>query len=326
MKYTELKQSLSEGARPVYLLEGDDAYFRMKGEEQIKNAFLEMPELNYSVFDGETLKGSGYTALVAALKNYPFMAAKRVVKVTELYPTENEYETYLKPLFEDFPETAVLIIVNSGAKKGVDLKRKHIVAFVDCGRADTDTVAKWAYITLKHAGVQASVSCCESIAEYCLCNMARVSVEVQKLIDYKTSGTLTKEEVDELVFKDADYRIYELTNAVSTGNLTKFCEISDELRKKAGDEIFLLNGLFNYFKNLLTILSSGESDAALAKLLKMKEYGVKKSREQAESIGQAKLEKWVTYFYSCISGVKCGLVTPQSALQTAQNSIFFAVG
>ena len=84
MKYTELKQSLSEGARPVYLLEGDDAYFRMKGEEQIKNAFLEMPELNYSVFDGETLKGSGYTALVAALKNYPLMASKRVVKVTEL--------------------------------------------------------------------------------------------------------------------------------------------------------------------------------------------------------------------------------------------------
>ena len=64
----------------------------------------------------------------------------------------------------------------------------------------------------------------------------------------------------------------------------------------------------------------------LGDVYKRQEYGVKKSREQAESIGQAKLEKWVTYFYSCISGVKCGLVTPQSALQTAQNSIFFAVG
>ena len=40
MEYTELKQSIAEGAKPVYLLEGDDAYFRIKGEEQIKSAFL----------------------------------------------------------------------------------------------------------------------------------------------------------------------------------------------------------------------------------------------------------------------------------------------
>ena len=53
MKYTELKSSIKEGAKPVYLLEGDDAYFRMKGEEQIKEAFLDMPELNFTAFDGE---------------------------------------------------------------------------------------------------------------------------------------------------------------------------------------------------------------------------------------------------------------------------------
>ena len=138
MKYTELKESISRGANSVYLLEGDAAYFRMKGEEQIKTAFLTMPELNYTSFDGETLKGSGLSALISALKNYPFMAEKRVIRVSEFYPTESEYENYLKPLFEDFPPSSILIIVNSGAKKGVDLKRKHAVTYVDCGRADVE--------------------------------------------------------------------------------------------------------------------------------------------------------------------------------------------
>ena len=55
MKYTELKNDIQEGAKSIYLLEGDDAYFRMKGEEMIKCAFLQMPELNYSTFDGEAL-------------------------------------------------------------------------------------------------------------------------------------------------------------------------------------------------------------------------------------------------------------------------------
>ena len=326
MEYTELKQSISEGAKSVYLLEGDDAYFRMKGEEQIKSAFSEMPELNFTSFDGETLKGSGISALVSAVKNYPFMAEKRIVKVSEFYPTESEYENYLKPLFENFPPSAILIIVNSGAKKGVDLKRKHAVTFVNCGKVDVEAVAKWIYITLRKAGVNTSTACCELIAEYCLCNMARVSVEVQKLIDYKKEGTLTREEIDELVFKDADYRIYELTNAAANRNFTKFCEVADELQKKAGDEVFLLNGLFNYFKNLLTVISSGESNAQLSTLLKTKEFAVKKSREQAERIGQKRLEDWVGYVYSAISDMKCGRLTPQSALQTVQNAIFFSIG
>ena len=125
MKYTELKNSITSGAAAVYLLEGDDAYFRMKGEEQIKAAFLQMPELNYTSFDGEALKGVGLSALVAAVRNYPFMAEKRIVRVSEFYPADAEYEKYLKPLFDDFPPTSIFIIVNSGAKKGCDLKRRR---------------------------------------------------------------------------------------------------------------------------------------------------------------------------------------------------------
>jgi len=323
MKFTELKNSIANGAQSVYLLEGGDAYFRRKGEEMIKEAFLQFPELNFTSFDGETLKGSGITVLVSAVKNYPFMSEKRIIKVTEFYPSDGEFENYLKPLFEDFPQSTILIIINSGAKKGVDLKRKHAVTYVDCSRAEPETVARWAYITLKRAGVSASTAVCESIAAYCLSDMSRVSVEVEKLIAYKNGGTLTQEDVDSLVYKDADYKLYELTNAAARKDFNKFCLIASELTGKNGDEIYILNGLFNYFKNLLTVLTSSGSDAALASALKMKEYGVKKSREQAAATGEKKLSEYVRRIYGLISGVKSGKTTPQSALQTAKNLIFF---
>lgn len=323
MKYTELKNSIKDGAGSVYLLEGDDAYFRKNGEQLIKDAFLQMPELNFTAFDGENLKGAAISGLVSAVKNYPFMAEKRIVKVTEFYPTDTEYETHLKSLFEDFPPTSILIIVNGGLKKGVDLKRKKPVTYVDCNRADVETVAKWAYLTFKKAEIAASVAACENIAAYCLCNMSRVSVEVQKLIDYKGKGELTEAEVEELVYKDAEYRLYELINAVSRNDFTKFCLISDELSRKGFDEMYILNGLFNYFKNLLTVLGSTDSDARLATLLKMKEYGVKKSREQANFIGYEKLVFLTRKTYGVISDIKCGRTSPKSALQIAENSIFF---
>lgn len=326
MKYTELKNSVSAGAQSVYLLEGEDAYFRLNGEKQIKSAFLEMPELNYTVFEGEQLKGSNINNLVTALKNYPFMAPKRIVKVTEFYPSESEYENYLKPLFEDFPPDSILIIVNSGAKKGADLKRKKCVTYVDCSKAEPETVAKWVYLTARRAQVAVSAEACEAVANYCLCDMARVSVETQKLIDYAEGGNITLNDVDELVFKDADYKLYELTNSVARGDLNKFCLIADELISKQGDEIYVLNGLFSYFKNLLVILNSDGSDKELSVMLKMKEYGVKKSREAGKAIGEAKLESLVTYIYECIAGIKNGNITPQSSFLRAQNFIFFGRG
>ncbi len=323
MKYTELKNSIKEeGAKSVYLLEGDDAYFRLHGEEQIKSAFLQYPELNFSSYEGEALKGSALGGFAAALKNYPFMAEKRVIKVTEYYPSESDLSNFFKPLLADFPQSAILIILNSGTKKSV-LKRLKGVTYVDCNRADRDTVAKWIYVTLKRSGIVAPANVCGAVADYCLCDMARVSVETEKLIAYKVNGNLTSDEVESVVYKDAEYRIYEMTNAVASGNFTAFCKISDELRRKNFDEIAILNSLFSYFRNLLSILSSSESDASLAKILKMKEYGVMRSREQAKSIGMENLKKLVNYIYERISEVKSGQTTPQNAYINVQNFIFF---
>lgn len=323
MKFTELKASIAEGAKQVYLLEGEDAYFRLKGEEMIKNAFLEMPELNYSAFEGENLKGSALNSLVAAVKSYPFMAEKRLVKVTDFYPSDTEYESYIKPLLEDFPQTAILLIVNHGGKKGVELKRKKGITFVDCGKAEPESVARWAYISFKRAGIICSAAACENLAAYCVYNMSRVSVEVQKLIDYKGSGELTAAEIDELVYKDADYRIYEMTNAVARRDFTKYCVISSDLKSKGFDEISILNGLLSYFRNLLSAFVSPRSDGQYARETNAKEYAVKKTREQAAMIGANNLENYVNLIYKCISDIKSGIITPVSALQVCENTIFF---
>ncbi len=80
----------------------------------------------------------------------------------------------------------------------------------------------------------------------------------------------------------------------------------------------------NYFRNLFTILTSRDSNQELASKLKMKEYGVKKSREQAETIGEAKLAAYISYIYEKISAVKRGVITPLGAMQNAENYIFFS--
>lgn len=40
-------------------------------------------------------------SLVRAAESFPFLSEKRLVKAVDFYPTEKEYESYLKSYFEN---------------------------------------------------------------------------------------------------------------------------------------------------------------------------------------------------------------------------------
>ena len=323
MKYTELKNDIAQGDRRIYLFEGEDAYFRTHGEEQVKRAFLQMPELNFTSFDGSSLKGKALTDLTSAMAAYPFMAQKRIIRVEEFYPAESDYEKYLKSAFENCPDTTILIIVNSGAGKGAALKRKKCITFVDCSHADEDTVTRWAYATLKRAGFSSEVQACRNIAAYCLCDMSRVAGEVQKLIEYG-KNPVTVAEVDEVVYKDADYRIYEMTDAIAYKNYSHFLDICLELSQKSADRAALISALHRYFKNLLIILTSSQPASALATQLKMPEFAVRKSAERARAFGQQKLVHYTSVLYDLSARMRSGRLTPDGAFYTSLADVLFA--
>ncbi len=322
MNYVELKDDISRGARGIYLLEGEDAYFRTKAEEQIKQAFLQMPELNYTTFDGATAKGASLGSLTAALSAVPFMSPKRIVKITDFYPTESDYEKYLQPFFDNFPEDSILIIVNSQTGKGVDLKRKKSVTYVNCKRAEEETVAKWVYITLKRAGVACTAEACEAVARYCVCDMSRVSMETEKLIEWGKGANITKAAVDDLVYKDAEYRIYEMSTAIAARDYGMFMTVCKDLLSKGFDENAILSSLLNYFKNLLSVLTLGPDDA-LAKTLKMSDWVIKKNAKEAKKFGKERLCALIDGLYSLISSFKGGLITKDGALESGICRIFF---
>lgn len=48
MKYVEFRKFTDEnGAQPIYLFEGEEGYFREKGEQLLKTRFVQEPTLDY---------------------------------------------------------------------------------------------------------------------------------------------------------------------------------------------------------------------------------------------------------------------------------------
>lgn len=323
MKFTALKNSISSGASPIYLFEGEEGYFRDKGVQMLKDAFVNEPSLNFTSFDGN-FKGN-FKELISSANSYPFMSEKRLVKISELYIGEKDYEK-ISELFEKPASDTIIAIVNSGKAKagGCDLKKKPNVMYVDCSSASEEDVLKWIFVTFKRAGVYADASVCAKISSYCCGSITRVSKEVEKLISYAgENGKITDEDVENCVYKDADYKIYELTNAVARKDYSKFLSVEKELSAKGFDEMSFLSVLGSYYKNLYDMGISPLSDREAAQAFSVKEYAVKKNREQAAATGINKVKYFCGVFYGAVADIKCGNLSPSSALKAATAKIFF---
>ncbi len=329
MKYVDFRKFTDEnGGCPIYLFEGEEVYFRQKGEELIKDRFLQDATLDYAVFDGNALKGDKIKGLVEAVNCFPFLSRKRVVKVSEFYPTEKEYDAYLKDSFENPPTDGILMIFNGGKGKAgtAALAKKPNVTYVDCSRSDEETIKRWIYLTCKKAGVYADGITCGRLASYCILDMSRIAMETEKLLGYCAANGLEKitdQTVDELVYPDNEYKKYELANALARKNYSAFTKILKELSLQGYNETELLSSLVSYFKGLYEVGISRGNDREVAVALGLKEYAVKKNREQAAKFTKEELLGFYNVTYGAVSQIKCGELTPAAALKAVTANLFF---
>jgi DNA polymerase III delta subunit len=134
---------------------------------------------------------------------------------------------------------------------------------------------------------------------------------------------LTDEIVDEVVYPDSEYKIYELSNAVSRKNYGEYVKIMNELSAKGFDETALLATLAAHFKGVYEVSIMKGSDAEIAAALGLREFAVKKNREQAKSFGRERLAYLYESVFEAISGFKCGELTQNAALKLVTAKIFF---
>ncbi len=329
MKYVDFKKYTDEnGAQPIYLFEGEEVYFREKGEGMLKSRFVSDTTLDYASFDGNALKGDKIKALVDAVNCFPFISEKRFVRVLEFYPTEKEFDYYLQPLFDAPPRDSILLIVNSGKGKAgtAALAKKNNVTYVDCSRSDEETIKKWIFVTCKRAGVYVDGVTCGKLASYCVYDMSRISKETEKLLGYCEAARierLTDEIVDGLVYPDSEYKIYELANALARKNYSTYMKVLKDLSARGNNETMLLSALASYFRNLYETSLCRGGDKEVATALGVKEFAARKNREQVAKFGKTRVWELYQAVYGAIGEVKCGKMAPASALKSVTAKLFF---
>lgn len=307
-----MKSSLkNEGIKNVYLLEGEDAYFRGSGLAMLKET-VSQPELNYTVLEGESALAD-LPSFLSALASFPFMSDRRVVAVREFYPKADAFKGSLGAYFQNpCPETVLVI---SNAKECAALKKQANVETVDCGKGDLSVLTEWVMRAVRRNGLAISQSSAEKLCEFSLRDMTKIANETDKLICFaREKGEVSDRDVETLVVKDTEYQIYEMTERIGRKDVTGALTILKEMQAKGESSQRLMTSLYLYFRRLLHISISGETDGALSKKLGIKEYAVKKCREQASRFRRKTLKRAVDCMTDYDFAAKTGGIAFDDAL------------
>ena len=311
MRFNELKSSLDGGkVFSVYLLEGEESYFRTRALETLKSTLIREPYLNVATFEGDAvLNGDA----IASISSMPILSDYRMTVVKEFYPKAGDIKGGLRAFLETPNKGSVLVIVNE--KPCEVLKKFSSVCVVSCDTADLTLIVRWIKATAGNAGVNISAEACSKIAEYCLLDMTRVKTETDKLIAYAGhGGEITLDAVDLLVYRDAEYKIYEMTDFIAKKKFDLAVGIILEMLGRGEPSGRIISAIYNYFRRLLFVSISDKTNAETAALLGIKEFAVKKAKEQAAAFKVRALKKAVDRLGDADFNAKSGKIVADETL------------
>ncbi len=302
LKYTEFRNGLENGEEfSVYLFEGEDAYFRERGLSLLKSKFISEPSLNLVAFNNDASSDE----LLSSLNGYPFMSQKRMTVIKEFYPKAEFIKQGLKEFLENPHETTVFAILN---EKPCELLKKYSsVCVVDCSKQDVSLLVKWIKAECGRAEVVIDGETAKLLAEYCALDMTRIERETNKLISYVgANGIIDRQSVDDMVVKDAEYKIYELTDYIAKKKFDLALAVVKDMVAKGETMQRIIVYVYNYYRRLLLTAISDKSVAELSVAFGIKEFASRKTKEQSAMFKKRALKNAVDALTEADYRIKSG--------------------
>lgn len=304
MNFNELKKHLLAGKlNPVYTVYGNDRYL-VTHAKKLFTDLAELPELNVNAYEA----GTPAYEIVKACTVMPMMSKYRVVLAFGIKNVDAALSAYFASPSPD----SVLVLFPSVAPSKCGLDKTTEV--VKCDHLDRPLLAAWID---RAADRRFSREARDLLIAYTMGDLARIDTEVQKLLAFVGDGAnVGTEQVRAMVWQDAEFRIYELTEEIANGSPDRAYEILQTLLREF-DPLVMMKTLNQYFHNLLHVRISRVSEQEIMSALKLKPYPLKCMRAVAKKFSPVRLKTIVDYLADCDYRIKTGRVTSQTALDNA---------
>jgi DNA polymerase-3 subunit delta len=262
---------------PIYFLHGEEPFFI----DEITNALCEHVleeherDFNQVIIYG---KDAEPLSLISELKNYPMMAARKLVILKEAqdFKAIDQLENYV----EQPSETTIFVVnykyktydsrkklVKSADQKGIVFKSDKIREY---------NLPEWIKNYVASTGFSITQKAGMLLAEFLGNDLGRIVNEIEKLSILIEKGTTINDiHIEENIGISKDYNVFELTNALASVDFYKALKIVDyfDHNPKATDIIVVIATIFKFYTQLMRIhFLPNKTREAIASALKVHPY------------------------------------------------------
>ena len=220
--------------------------------------------------------------------NSNFLTSSKSISDDEI----NELNKYIDNPFEDV--TLVFIV----REEKLDQRKKITKNVVknskvfDCNKIDNYKLNDYISNYIRDNGYSISSQSVDLIISKVGYELSNIMKELEKLFIYKDKDKkITKEDVEEVITKNIEKNIFELTNAIVDRNKEKINRIYKELILAGEDPIKLIVTLSNQFRLILQVKlmrQGGYSEKEIVTTLKEHPYRINLAMNSAYSIKELK--------------------------------------
>ncbi len=342
MDTAKLAKALAKGApAATYLVAGEEQSLVDRALEMISARVLS--EAGANDFAMSRLDGRSCSAaeIEAAARTASLFGGRRLVVLKDaqlLRPTEQDkLVAYLK---EPVPTTSLVVVVRGADPSTRDPKRakatksakkfkKAVEAgkgmVVTCPRPKARDLPRLAEQILSDAGLRADRDGLYALVEAIGEDLGALWQAVEKLRLFKGGqGTVGAADVADVVADTRTQSVFELTDAVAQGDLTKALKGIRRLVRDGESPLALLGHLVRHFRNLARVQAlagRGQSPDAIRQTLGLHPFVVKKSLQQSRRFRPAGLAKRLRLLTEADRDLKGGGLPDPLALEVLVRSL-----
>ncbi len=289
IRFLDMRDKLKNGDYPALCVFGSDAWVKRKAVSNVFERF----NVTDDGFSVDYLDAPTVSDIKLACSTPSMFCDKKLVVCENFVFPEGGKSQDIKRQLADFLRNAdgsFCLVFVTDTDKNFDFDG---IEKINCNRLDKDSVSKWIISYCKRQQVTVDKLCAEKLAVYCLNDMARVSVETQKLLDY---GEFTVEAVESLVHKDAEYVVYDLSGCIADKNVARAIELYRGLIARGEENRALFSLLYNFYRRVYYVKTSAYSTEETASYLGVKAGAVGFAKETAKKYKPMQLKKALEYF------------------------------
>ena len=248
---------------PVYVLYGAETYLRDKAAKYIADLCFtdgEMRDFNETEFSLDV--SDNIRSALSAAEQLPMMAARRVVRITDVRISTSAMKDTLKEdaeqILADYlknpsQSTVVIFVADelNGTRKLTKLLTANSVA-VEFKRLDDEGLRKWASDHIRDAGSEADPQTIRYLVNIAGDDVRRLTNEIEKLSAAALPGKLiTKELIDSLVPNSREISNFGLTDNLVAGRNAEAVRLMKKVLDDGAEPLALLGLIASNYRRLL---------------------------------------------------------------------------